>query len=175
MTAIMERWIQTCRRELLDRMLIWNQSHLLHALQQYEWHYNQLRPHRSLANARPLRPLPEPIARSAKIMHLAVHRRTDSAASSTNTNMLYDLNRRGSRHPDDTRQPRPTRSVPWPLWQELSPPGGPGLRPGLGMGPGSARRGAPGSSIAPPPPTRTVGRQTAPPGSRSFVQWGAPP
>jgi DNA-binding CsgD family transcriptional regulator len=28
----MERWMQTCRRELLDRTLIWNQRHLLHAL-----------------------------------------------------------------------------------------------------------------------------------------------
>jgi putative transposase len=28
MNAIMERWIQTCRRELFDRTLIWNQAHL---------------------------------------------------------------------------------------------------------------------------------------------------
>jgi integrase len=28
MNAIMERWVQTCRRELLDRTLIWNQAHL---------------------------------------------------------------------------------------------------------------------------------------------------
>jgi putative transposase len=34
--SIMERWIQTCRRELLDRTLIWNQGHLLHALREYE-------------------------------------------------------------------------------------------------------------------------------------------
>jgi putative transposase len=40
MNAIMEWWIQTCRHELLDRMLIWNQRHLLHApgglLHEYE-------------------------------------------------------------------------------------------------------------------------------------------
>ncbi|MGW7658638.1 helix-turn-helix domain-containing protein, partial [Streptomyces tendae] len=29
MNSIMERWVQTCRRELLDRTLIWNQHHLL--------------------------------------------------------------------------------------------------------------------------------------------------
>jgi hypothetical protein len=29
MNAIMERWVLTCRRELLDRTLIWNQHHLL--------------------------------------------------------------------------------------------------------------------------------------------------
>lgn len=30
MNSLMERWMQTCRHELLDRTLIWNQSHLLH-------------------------------------------------------------------------------------------------------------------------------------------------
>jgi len=34
MNAITERWVQTCRRELLDRTLIWNQRHLLHALRE---------------------------------------------------------------------------------------------------------------------------------------------
>ncbi|WP_236076589.1 integrase, partial [Streptomyces coffeae] len=34
MNSLMERWIQTCRRELLDRTLIWNQRHLLHALRE---------------------------------------------------------------------------------------------------------------------------------------------
>jgi hypothetical protein len=43
----MERWIQTCRRELLDRILIWNQAHLLHALREYEQYYNAHRPHRA--------------------------------------------------------------------------------------------------------------------------------
>jgi putative transposase len=33
--AVMERWVQTCRRERLDRMLIWNQRHLLHALREF--------------------------------------------------------------------------------------------------------------------------------------------
>jgi hypothetical protein len=28
MNAIAERWISGCRRELLDRTLIWNQAHL---------------------------------------------------------------------------------------------------------------------------------------------------
>jgi hypothetical protein len=34
--ATCERWVQTCRRELLDRTLIWNQQHLLHALREFE-------------------------------------------------------------------------------------------------------------------------------------------
>ena len=37
MNSIMERWVQTCRRELLDRTLIWNQRHLLHALREFEY------------------------------------------------------------------------------------------------------------------------------------------
>jgi putative transposase len=50
-----------CRRELLDRTLIWNQSHLRRILRQYETHHNQHRPHRSLDAAAPLKPLPEPV------------------------------------------------------------------------------------------------------------------
>ena len=36
MNAIAERWIGGCRRELLDRTLILNQSHLRRILRQYE-------------------------------------------------------------------------------------------------------------------------------------------
>ncbi len=61
MNAIAERWIGGCRRELLDRTLIWNQDHLLRLLRQYETHHNQHRPHRALHGAAPLKPLPEPV------------------------------------------------------------------------------------------------------------------
>ena len=61
MNAIAERWIGGCRRELLDRTLIWNQAHLRRILLQYETHHNQHRPHRSLDSAAPLKPLPEPV------------------------------------------------------------------------------------------------------------------
>jgi len=60
MNALAERWIGGCRRELLDRTLIWNQAHLRQILHQYETHHNQHRPHRSLDSAAPLKPLPEP-------------------------------------------------------------------------------------------------------------------
>ncbi|WP_425465618.1 integrase core domain-containing protein [Nonomuraea turkmeniaca] len=56
----MERWIQTCRCELLDRTLIWNQKHLLQALREFETFYNEHRPHRALQQAAPLRALPDP-------------------------------------------------------------------------------------------------------------------
>jgi putative transposase len=51
MNTIMERWVQTCRRELLDRSLIWNQHHLLHALREFEAFYNTHRPHQGIVNA----------------------------------------------------------------------------------------------------------------------------
>jgi transposase InsO family protein len=38
MNAIAERWIGGCRRELLDRTLIWNQSHLRRILREYQTH-----------------------------------------------------------------------------------------------------------------------------------------
>jgi transposase len=61
MNAIAERWIGGCRRELLDRTLIWNENHLRRILREYENHHNQHRPHRSLDSAAPLKPLPEPV------------------------------------------------------------------------------------------------------------------
>jgi putative transposase len=74
MNAIMERWIQTCGRELLDRTLVWNQRHLLHALRQYQRHYNDHRPHRGINNSRPLQPLPTPITNPDAIAQLNVRR-----------------------------------------------------------------------------------------------------
>jgi transposase InsO family protein len=74
MNAIMERWVRTCRRELLDRTLI-NQRHLLHVLREFEIFYNEHRPHQGIANARPLVPLPEPITDPARLAHLHIHRR----------------------------------------------------------------------------------------------------
>lgn len=75
MNAIMERRIRSCRRECLNRTLIWNQRHLLHALRQYEHFYNTHRPHQGIANARPLQPLPQPATDQATLTHLDIHRR----------------------------------------------------------------------------------------------------
>jgi putative transposase len=74
MNSIVERWVQTCCHELLDRTLIWPQRHLLHALREYEHFYNSHRPHQGIANARPLRPLPQLITDSAQISQLDIHR-----------------------------------------------------------------------------------------------------
>jgi len=55
MISIMERWIGSCRRELLDRTLVWNQRHLMTLLREYEDFYNTHRPHRTLNQAAPSR------------------------------------------------------------------------------------------------------------------------
>jgi transposase InsO family protein len=44
MNSIMERWIGSCRRGLLDRTLVWNQRHLMTVLREYEDFYNTCRP-----------------------------------------------------------------------------------------------------------------------------------
>ncbi|GAA3465410.1 integrase core domain-containing protein [Saccharothrix longispora] len=75
MNAIMERWIHSCRRELLDRTLIRNQQHLLHALRQYEHFYNTHRPHQGITNAQPLRVLPQPITNQAALTRLDIRQR----------------------------------------------------------------------------------------------------
>ena len=72
MNSIMERWIGSCRRELLDRTLIWNQRHLMIVLREYEDFYNTHRPHRTLNQAAPLRPLPDGVT---DLDHFRVRRR----------------------------------------------------------------------------------------------------
>jgi putative transposase len=61
MNSVMERWIGSCRRELLERTLVWNRRHLMTVLREYEDFCNIHRPHRALNQAAPLRPLPDGI------------------------------------------------------------------------------------------------------------------
>jgi transposase InsO family protein len=74
MNSIMERWVLSLRRELLDRTLIWNAHHLRHALSEYERFYNEHRTHRSLQAAAPLRALPETITDPREIARLDIRR-----------------------------------------------------------------------------------------------------
>jgi hypothetical protein len=107
MNAIMERWVRTCRTELLDRTLIYNQRHLLHALAEYESFYNQHRPHRTLQHHyahyhhRPLNP-------SDCCSIVASTGMIDSAAFFTNTISPPDQHGWSFRH----LQGRPCRSGP---------------------------------------------------------------
>jgi hypothetical protein len=107
MNAIMERWVLTCRRELLDRTLIWNQWHLLHTLREFEQFYNGHRPHQGIANARPLRALPSTIPLRTSTPASTSAGTTASAASSTSTSMLPD------QHGRDFRQAHRQNSPPW--------------------------------------------------------------
>ncbi|MER5914268.1 integrase core domain-containing protein [Streptomyces sp. NPDC001982] len=69
--AICERVVGTLRREILDRILIYNQAHAHAVLTAYIRHYNQHRPHQSRQQlppdsteppARPPSPTCKPIA-----------------------------------------------------------------------------------------------------------------
>jgi transposase len=74
MNAIMERWVQTCRRELLDRTLIWNERHLRYALHEFEQHHNGHRPHQALNQAAPLRETPASVTDPGRISRLDIRR-----------------------------------------------------------------------------------------------------
>jgi ABC-2 type transport system permease protein len=93
MNAIIERWIGGCRRELLDRTLVWSQAHLRRILRAYETHHNQHRPHRSLNSAAPLKPLPKPV----DLGRYHVRRQTRTGCP-INEYRLVALRGRGSRH-----------------------------------------------------------------------------
>jgi hypothetical protein len=72
MNPVMERWTGSCRRELPDRTLTWNQRHLMTVLREYEDSCNTHRPHRTLNQAAPLRPLPGGVT---DLDHFRVRRR----------------------------------------------------------------------------------------------------
>jgi transposase InsO family protein len=72
MNSIMERWIGSCRRELLDQTLIGNQRHLMIVLREYQDFCNTRRPHRALDQAAPFRPLPGGVT---DLDHFRVRRR----------------------------------------------------------------------------------------------------
>jgi hypothetical protein len=54
MNAHCERVIGTLRREVLDHLLIWNETHARHVLDAYARHYNRHRPHQSRGQLPPL-------------------------------------------------------------------------------------------------------------------------
>jgi transposase InsO family protein len=74
LNSIMERWIQTCRRELLDQTLIWSDHHLRHALREFEAFCNEHRPHRALRQAALLRSLPDSDTGTGGIAPLDIRR-----------------------------------------------------------------------------------------------------
>ena len=67
--------MQTCRRELLDRTLIWNQRHLLHALREFEQFYNSRRPHQGIATPGRCTHCPHQSPGPTAATRLHIHRR----------------------------------------------------------------------------------------------------
>ncbi|MGP4030048.1 integrase core domain-containing protein [Actinomadura sp. 3N407] len=122
MNAAMERWVQTCRFELLDRTLIWNQGHLLHALREFETFYNEHRPHQGIANARPLKPLPPPITEPDQIAHLDIQSRQRLGGILNEYDHAVDLRGRSFRQVQGRAGvPRPG-PVPGHLLRPQTPP-----------------------------------------------------
>jgi hypothetical protein len=66
--------VQTCRHELLEHTLIWNQRHLLHALREHETYYNSHRAHQAMEQTAPLRAAPAPITNPQHSTDLDIHR-----------------------------------------------------------------------------------------------------
>jgi transposase InsO family protein len=101
--ALRERMIGTLRRELLDRILIHNETHLRRVLDEYLTHYNNARPHRTLRQLSPHQAEtvpPEPINLAAYRL-----RRTPILGGQTNE---YQIAARPTR--TDPRRPRSTAS-----------------------------------------------------------------
>ena len=82
--AIAERFVGSVRRELLDRILIINRWHAATALRRNEHHFNHHRPHRTLDQAAPLRPLPTG-QRDPQRPTTQPERRTDPRISASRT------------------------------------------------------------------------------------------
>jgi hypothetical protein len=73
-----ERWVGSLRRECLDRLLIIGRRHLERVVAVYTQHYNEHRPHRSLAQRPPLAPTAAPEKRvPGEVVRLDRLRRRD--------------------------------------------------------------------------------------------------
>jgi hypothetical protein len=97
MNSIIEGWVQTCRRELLDRTLSWNQHHLLHALRECETSKTPTgltRASRTSARCTPCRSRSSIRGSSPVSVYEGASAR---AACSTSTDMPRDLHGRGIR------------------------------------------------------------------------------
>ena len=60
LNARAERWVQTVKRELLDRLVVFGETHLRYFLSEFLSHYHEARPHQALGNAPPFGPLTPP-------------------------------------------------------------------------------------------------------------------
>jgi len=68
--GIAERWVGTCRRELLDHVIVLNERHLYRRLREYVAYYNGDRVHTWLRDAPERRPLESRPSHGAKVVGL---------------------------------------------------------------------------------------------------------
>jgi hypothetical protein len=87
----MERWMQTCQRELLDRVPIWNQPHLLRALREFGQFYNAHRPIRASRTPDCSTRCQRRSRRLPKSPASAYNDATDSADYSMSTNTQHEM------------------------------------------------------------------------------------
>jgi transposase InsO family protein len=80
--GVAERWVESCRRELLDRIIVLNECHLKRSLSEYVRYYQEDRTHLGLGKGTPNH-RPRSIA-SGRIVALerlgGLHHRSDRAA-----------------------------------------------------------------------------------------------
>jgi len=50
LNAYAESWVRTIKRECLDKMILFGESHLRHVIEEYVEHYNTERPHQGIGN-----------------------------------------------------------------------------------------------------------------------------
>jgi transposase InsO family protein len=50
LNAYAERWVRSVKDEVLSRLILFGEPSLRHAIQQYEMHYHQERPHQGKGN-----------------------------------------------------------------------------------------------------------------------------
>ena len=66
--AIAERWIGTCRRELLDHVIVFGERHLRRLLAEYVAYYNAERVHTRLADSPEVRPIETRLSPAARVV-----------------------------------------------------------------------------------------------------------
>ena len=67
--GVTERWIGSCRRELLDHVIVFNERHALRLLREYIAYYNSDRCHYSLGKDAPIeRPVQHRSAKTARVV-----------------------------------------------------------------------------------------------------------
>jgi transposase InsO family protein len=102
MNSIMERWVQTCRHELLDRTLIWNLPHLLPRSASSSRSTTSTGLTEPCTARHPCGRFPNRSPNQTDSTDSMSIDATDSSAPCTSTHMPPELRGRNNRHPQDS-------------------------------------------------------------------------